>query len=123
MKAGREHRIPLAPAALTVLDELATIRRDHLLLPGTVSGRPISGSELTKFMRTLRPGSTVHGWRATFRTWCSETNAARPDIAEAALAHAQRDQVVAAYQRGDLFDLRAGLMAQWAQFLANGAGR
>lgn len=39
----------------------------------------------------MRDRTTVHGvWRASFSTWASETGAARPDVVEAALAHAER---------------------------------
>ena len=38
------------------------------------------------------------------------------DVAEMALAHALRDKTEAAYRRGDLFEKRARLMADWARF-------
>jgi hypothetical protein len=36
-----------------------------------------------------------------------------------ALAHAIESKVEAAYRRGDLFEKRRRLMAEWSQFLAN----
>ena len=42
---------------------------------------------------------------------------------EAALAHAVRNQVEAAYARSDLFERRRVLMERWAEYLAaRGAG-
>ena len=38
------------------------------------------------------------------------------DVAEMALAHAIGDRVEAAYRRGDLFEKRRRLMADWAAF-------
>jgi hypothetical protein len=38
------------------------------------------------------------------------------DVAEMALAHAIGDKVEAAYRRGDLFEKRRRLMADWATF-------
>ena len=38
---------------------------------------------------------------------------------EAALAHAISDKVEAAYRRGDLFEKRRLLMADWAGFLGH----
>ena len=38
-------------------------------------------------------------------------------MVELALAHAIGDKVEAAYRRGDLFEKRAVLMADWAAFL------
>ena len=39
------------------------------------------------------------------------------DVAEMALAHALRDKTEAAYRRGDLFEKRARLMADWGPIL------
>jgi integrase len=121
-KANREHRVPLSPPALQVIDALAALRRNDLLLPGVRHGRPVAATEVLSLMQELRPGTTVHGLRATFRTWCAESAGVRQDIAEAALGHAIADQVVASYQRGDLLALRAELMTRWAEYLTTGAG-
>ena len=58
----------------------------------------------------------MHGFRSTFRDWCAEATSTPHAVAEAALAHTQGDKVVAAYQRGDLFQKRAALMQEWAEF-------
>jgi integrase len=118
-KSGRDHRVPLSPAALVILDTLALDRRNDLLFPGVNQGRPIAATVLLDLMRNLRPGTTLHGLRSTFRTWAAEASDGRQrqDVAEAALAHVIEDKTAAAYQRGDLLALRAGLMARWAQYL------
>ena len=59
---------------------------------------------------------TVHGFRATFKTWASERTSFQNEIAETALAHAIGDKVEQAYRRGDLFEKRRRLMQQWATF-------
>jgi hypothetical protein len=62
---------------------------------------------------------TVHGFRATFKTWASErTNYAR-EVVEAALAHTISDQLEAAYRRGDFFEKRRRLMNAWADYCAS----
>ena len=116
-KSNRDHRVPLSPAALVILDTLARDRRDDLLFPGVNHGRPIAATVLLDLMRDLRPGTTLHGLRACFRTWSAESTNVRQDIAEASLAHQIEDKTAAAYQRGDLLALRAGLMADWARYL------
>jgi len=40
------------------------------------------------------------------------------EVSDAALAHVIGDQTEAAYARGDLFNKRAGLMQDWADYLA-----
>ena len=57
-----------------------------------------------------------HGFRSTFRDWASERTNYPRDVAEMALAHAIGDRVEAAYRRGDLFEKRRRLMADWAIF-------
>ena len=66
----------------------------------------------------MRGDLTVHGFRSAFRDWCEEATATPHAVAEAALAHAIGDKVEAAYRRGDLFQKRAKLMAEWADFCA-----
>jgi integrase len=117
MKSYREHRVPLPDPALTVLDALGAVRRNDLLFPGARQGRPIAATVVLDLMRELRPGMTLHGLRATFRTWAAEATSIRADIAEACLAHVVEGKVAQAYQRGDILQLRAALMEQWACFL------
>jgi integrase len=69
-------------------------------------------------MRRMGVDAVPHGLRSTFRDWTSERTAYPRDVAEMALAHAIGDKVEAAYRRGDLFDKRRALMADWAAFLA-----
>ena len=71
---------------------------------------------MLELLRGMRPGLTVHGFRSSFRDWASEATAHPRDVVEMALAHAVGDKVEAAYRRGDLFEKRAGLMAEWDGF-------
>jgi integrase len=120
MKSGREHRVPLSAPALAVLDALAELRQGEWLFPSSVDGRPLSPPPVIALMQQLAPNATIHGFRSSFRDWCAEATTTRTDIAEAVLAHTIRDRTVAAYQRGDLLSLRAGLMADWARYLTSG---
>ena len=56
----------------------------------------------------------VHGFRSTFRVWAAEQAKASFSVCEAALAHVQTDQTVAAYDRTDYFVDRCELMQKWA---------
>jgi integrase len=66
--------------------------------------------------RMGRGALTVHGFRATFKTWASERTSFQNEIVEAALAHVIGGKVEQAYRRGDLFEKRRRLMQQWATF-------
>lgn len=116
MKAGKEHRVPLAKGALAILGDLPhgggfVFARD---------GRPLSNMAMLKMLALMNRDDdlTVHGFRSSFRDWAAErTNFAR-ELAEAALAHAVGDETERAYQRGDLFEKRRRLMAKWADYCA-----
>jgi len=64
---------------------------------------------------------TVHGFRSAFRNWAAERTSFPGELAEKALAHAVRNKVEAAYQRGDLFNKRRELMDAWAQYCQSAA--
>jgi integrase len=59
---------------------------------------------------------TVHGFRATFKTWASERTSFQNEIVEAALAHVIGDKVEQAYRRGDMFEKRRRLMQAWSDY-------
>ncbi|MDE0136040.1 MAG: hypothetical protein OXM54_14490 [Acidimicrobiaceae bacterium] len=56
--------------------------------------------------------------RSSFASWAAEQGA--PDrVIDRALAHGERDQVRAAYQRSDLLCERRGLMHAWGDYLGS----
>jgi integrase len=116
-KSHREFRVPLPDAARDVLTKLAAVRRDDLLFPGTNRGRPIAATVLLDLLGEVRPGVTIHGFRASFRSWCADHRIPR-ELAEAALAHKIEDATERAYQRSDVLGPRRSLMARWGRFLA-----
>ncbi len=121
MKAGREHRVPLTPAAVSLLRGLLPLRaaEDALVFPGQRDGRPLSVMAMAMVLRRMdRSELTVHGFRSTFRDWAGETTAHPREVVEAALAHRLGDRVEQAYARGDLFTKRRRLMEDWAAFCA-----
>jgi integrase len=118
MKAGREHRVPLSDAAVSILKEMQSVRQNQFVFPGDRRAQLSNMALLMVLRRMKRNDITAHGFRATFRTWAAErTNFAR-EVVEAALAHVVGNKVEAAYQRGDLFDKRRRLMDAWAEFCA-----
>lgn len=117
MKSGREHRVPLSMRSLDVLEQAQQWRdRSDLVFPSR-TGRPLGHSTLLHLMRRLRIDATPHGMRSSFRIWAEECTDTPRTVAEAALAHVNRNQVEAAYLRSDLFDRRRVLMDQWAAYL------
>ncbi len=119
IKAGREHRVPLAPAALAVLKQATTVADGGpFVFPGRRQGKPLSNMALLMMLRRLeRTDITAHGFRSSFRDWAAERTNIPRAVCEAALAHVVSDKVEAAYLRSDLFDLRRSLMQSWAVFV------
>lgn len=118
MKAGREHRVPLSTAAISLLKALT--RHDDFVFPGRAKGSALSDMSLTAVLRRMdRPDITVHGFRSTFRDWCAESlaNSFPREVCEHALAHSLPDKVEAAYRRGDLLEKRVLLMEVWAGYV------
>ena len=121
MKAAREHRVPLSEQALAVLAEVSAARTSDdasaLVFPGQGGGRPLSDMSLTSVLRRMERGDlTAHGFRSTFKDWAAESTAYPAELSEMALAHTIGSKVEAAYRRGDLFEKRRRLMADWGQF-------
>jgi len=125
MKAGREHRVPLSDAALTVLDEVRpmALMRDGKpdpaapVFPGVRRALSMSNMTMLMLLRRMKRGDlTAHGFRSTFSDWAAERTAYPREVVEMALAHTIGNKVEAAYRRGDLFEKRRRLMADWASF-------
>ncbi len=120
MKAKKEHRVPLVPAMLRILDYVRPLAStvDSLVFPGQKPRSPLSDAAVSKVLDRLgRSDVTVHGFRSTFRDWIGDHGTFAPDLAEAALAHTLGSKVNVAYQRGDLLDRRRQMMAAWAAFV------
>jgi integrase len=124
MKTGKLHRVPLPDAALDVLREAAKLGRttapDAPVFAGGNGVRGLSNMAMLALLRRMKRGDlTVHGFRSSFRDWASEVTGYQREVVEQALAHLIPDKVEAAYRRGDLFEKRRRLMADWAAFCAS----
>jgi integrase len=123
MKAEREHRVPLCDEAMEILEKMRGWRiGDSERVFSGERGGLLSDVAINKTIHGIAPDVTVHGFRASFRTWCEEQTSFPRSVTEAALAHVNADKVEAAYQRSDLFARRRELMQAWADF-CTGQGR
>jgi len=115
MKGGREHQVPLSPAAMALLRGLPRDRPPFALSENAmlylVQKDPPKGFGLP---------FTVHGFRSSFRDWAAETTDTPNEVVEMALAHAIRNKAEAAYRRGNLLERRRHLMEAWAEFVGCG---
>ena len=118
MKAGREHRVPLADRALEVLAEAGELSDAGGIVFPSPRGLVLHQTSLAGLARDLKIDAVPHGFRSSFRDWAAECTDAPREVCEIALAHVNTDRVEAAYRRTDLFDRRRRLMADWAAYVA-----
>jgi len=124
MKAGKEHRVPLSPRAVDILE---AVRPDPseaygYVFPSNKAKKALSNMAFLMLLRRMeRTDMTAHGLRSSFRDWCAERTNFPNEVAEMALAHSVGNKVEAAYRRGDLYGKRQKLMSHWATFCASPA--
>lgn len=139
MKAGKEHRVPLSPRAVEILEGLQKTMQlvsrkgppgssnapiSGLVFPGQRAGRPLSDMAMEMLLRRIGvEGASVHGFRSTFRDWAGESTNFPREIIEQALAHTVGDAVERAYRRGDALEKRRKLMEAWASFLTRSSAK
>jgi integrase len=133
MKAVREHRVPLTPAAVAIVEAMPRLKDSPFVFAAPRAGQ-LSDMTLSAVMkrmqeaevaagrngwldpRTGRP-AVPHGLRSTFRDWAAERTDYPRDMAEIALAHNVGSDVERAYRRGDQMEKRRAMMADWARYL------
>ena len=112
MKAGREHRVPLVPAALNILKWAASFRVSDYVFAGRFHNQPL------KSLTRLAPrGSTVHGLRSSFRDFCGNETSFPREPVELCLAHRIGDATEQAYRRSDALERRREILSAWATFV------
>ncbi|HGB3474410.1 TPA: integrase domain-containing protein [Salmonella enterica subsp. diarizonae serovar 61:l,v:z35] len=118
MKKRREHRVPLSPQAVAVLEQLKPLsQHSPFLFPGRVrNDQSMSSETVNKALRRMGyTGELVsHGLRALGSTAMNEAGFP-PDVIEAVLAHADTNQTRAAYNRSTYLTQRVEVMNWWGE--------
>jgi integrase len=122
MKMRRPHRMPLAPQAVALLQELKDLTGfGRYLFPSerTVL-RPMSENTLNAALRRLGftgEEMTSHGFRASASSLLYESGRWSSDVIETQLAHARGNEVRRAYDRAAHWPERVRMMCWWADHL------
>lgn len=121
MKMREQHIVPLSPQAVAVLKELHLLTgRGRYVFPGArTNGRPMSENTVNAALRRLgyaKDEMTGHGFRSMASTLLNEQGWNR-DAIERQLAHAERDEVRAAYNFAEHLPERRRMMRAWADYL------
>lgn len=128
MKGGLRHRVPLSTQALELLEQMRGLH-ETLVFPSPRKQTVLSDMVLTSFLRKTKAISdtqgrfaVAHGFRSSFRDWCSEQRYPH-DLAERALAHTIRNKSEAAYHRTDLLNERRPMMQAWADYVMSAVSK
>jgi integrase len=118
MKGHREHRVPLAPAALNLLHELPRDAGNPHVFIGARLGAALNTMAMTDVMTRLGQHGvvTIHGFRSSFSNWAHEQTAHASHTIEISLAHHVGTETERAYRRTDMVAKRRQLMEQWSKF-------
>ena len=121
MKMRVTHIVPLSAQSVEILRELRSLTGEgKYLFPGSHSkGRPMSENTINSALRRMGYGKddmTGHGFRSMASTILNEQGWNR-DAIERQLAHAERDNVRAAYNYAEHLPERRKMMQQWSDYL------
>lgn len=121
MKMREQHIVPLSTQAVAILRELhALTGARRYVFPGArSSSRPMSENTVNAGLRRLgyaKDEMTGHGFRSIASTLLNEQGWHR-DAIERQLAHAERDNVRAAYNFAEHLPERRKMMQAWADYL------
>ena len=119
MKAGVEHKVPLSDEAIQIINFMRKKHNHEYVFHNKATGKHISNNAMLVFVKKhhLKTKITVHGFRATFRTWAEETGKYQHHAIEFCLAHQLPTKVEKSYLRTNLFGMRKIIMNDWEQFL------
>ena len=120
MKMNRDHMVPLSRQAVEVLKKVKRFSRGDQFVFEQKNNPQKPMSENTMLYAMYRMGyhgrATVHGFRATASTILNEKGF-RSDVIELLLAHIEKNQVRAAYNRAEYLDERREILQWWADHL------
>lgn len=116
MKMRRAHRVPLSDEAVCVLKTCDGLH-ERWIFPAPRAEKPQSDMVFSQLLKRLGyTDITTHGFRSSFRDWCSEAGNVPWEVAEQSLAHQRGDATERAYARSDLLDQRRSVMDRWAAY-------
>jgi integrase len=125
MKMKAAHVVPLSRQAVALIEAQRKVSgAGELVLPSPFyPGHPLSENTLNSALARLgyKGAHTAHGCRAVFSTIANEAGH-RPDVIERQLAHVERNQVRAAYNRSEYLAERRRLLQWWADYLDGARG-
>jgi len=118
MKAGRAHIVPLSARALEIVKTLSELPQGQFVFCHAGSGKTYSVDAPRMLLKRMGRDETLHGFRATFKSWATDKTLAQREVIEMALAHKVGNEVEAAYLRTSAIEKRRDLMERWSGYCA-----
>ncbi|WP_139750794.1 integrase domain-containing protein [Aeromonas media] len=120
MKMDRSHRVPLTPQAISLLERMRPISGHRpFVFPGYRDPLGhINDQSANAALKRLGYGGRLvaHGLRSLGSTILNEQGF-NPDAIEAALSHADENEIRRAYNRSDYFEQRQIMMGWWSDHI------
>jgi len=124
MKKKKAHTVPLTPQALSLLETIKPLtgQSEYVFTGDRNSRKPTNSS--TANMAIKRMGFhgklVAHGLRALASTTLNEQGF-DPDVIESCLAHVDKNEVRAAYNRAEYIERRTKVMTWWSDHIEKAA--
>ena len=121
MKSRKEHTVPLSNEVISIIELMRKKHNHDYVFTNPATGRHISNGAMLVFIKKRFPHLkiTVHGFRATFRTWAEETGNYSHHAIEFCLAHELTNKVEKAYLRSNLIEQRTVILKDWEKYVIN----
>jgi len=121
MKASREHLVPLSHQAVSLLERIKSYNwSNKWLFPGKADDGLCGGPLFKNIMLNMNYSPEQvhpHGFRSTFSTHANESGLWNRDAIEWVLAHSEKNEVRAAYNRAQYLEQRRQILQWWADQL------
>jgi integrase len=118
MKMDEPHKVPLSDRSVAILQAAKEMIDAKFVFPSAQKkGEPLSNVAMLRALQRMEGYEeiTMHGFRATFKTWAHEKTDFDRLVIEAALAH-KVEGIDRHYLRTTFFDQRKKLMKAWATY-------
>jgi len=117
-KNERPKRTPLPRQTLAYLREAHESRISDYVFPGRSLKKPMSENTMLKHLKEITGDDTltVHGFRATFRTWAQEETKFDRETVEHCTHHILGDEAEKTYKKGEALKKRREVMQAFADF-------
>lgn len=124
MKQRQQHSMPLSSQSIALLKEMRSLdMSDVYVFPALGKpNKPMSENAIVGALRRLGYGPkkmSAHGFRTTASSLLNESGKWNPDAIERALAHADKNQMRAIYNRSAYWDERVRMAQWWSDYIDN----